>query len=298
MVISTPLNLVITILKGIFLSSLEFDKNDFLFGLEFEFYFKSSDLKEKFIESINHQFNVKVLDLTHTQYSEDDEKWILSVERTMPILTNKTGMEITTPILEYSQIESTIDFILELIKSHGFTNDSCGFHFHLSTDNHDSFLFPDIIKFLLFLEDDGIFEDYHIRNNYAYNIMDVLKTTNLTIFRQWYKCLGKCYNIYFKDLEQKHIEIRILGSENYEHDETIFEFIESLLYNFYLSMTTKEQEKYDMICKEFKKVNKNQTLLYQEDLEKLAKMNAVSFEEKYEYSKRTRIMNIERRLPE
>ena len=146
-----------------------FNKDDFLFGLEFEFYFKSLDQKEKFIECINLQFDVEVLDLTHTYYSEDDEKWILSVETTMPILpSNKAGMEITTPILEYSQIESTIDFMLELIKSHGFTNDSCGFHFHLSTDNHESFLFPDIIKFLLFLEDDGLFKDYHIRNNYAY----------------------------------------------------------------------------------------------------------------------------------
>ncbi len=74
-----------------------FNKDDFLFGLEFEFYFKSSDQKEKFIECINHQFDVEVLDLTHTQYSEDDEKWILSVETTMPILSlNKVGMEITT----------------------------------------------------------------------------------------------------------------------------------------------------------------------------------------------------------
>ena len=98
-------------------------------------------------------------------------------------------------------------------------------------------------------------------------------------------------------MEQKHIEVRIIGSENYEHDETIFEFIESLLYNFYLSMTTKEQEKYDMIYKEFKKTNKNQTLLYKEELEKLAKEHTVSFEEKHEYSKKTRIMNLERRLP-
>jgi len=280
------------------LSYPKFNKNDFLFGLEFEFYLKNLDLKEKFIESINHYFNVEVLDLTHTQYSENDEKWILSVETTMPILSsNKVGMEITTPILEYNQIEDTIGFMLELIKLYGFTNDSCGFHFHLSTDNHHSFLFPDIIKFLLFLEADGTFKDYHIRNNYVYNIMDVLKTTNITIFRRWYKCLGKCYNIYFKDLEQKHIEIRILGSENYEHDERIFEFIENILYNFYLSMTRKEQEKYDIISQYFKKINQNQTLLYQEDLEKLAKENSVSFEKKHEYSKRTRIMNLEGRLP-
>lgn len=278
------------------MSDIEFNENDFLFGLEFEFYFKNIDQKKIFIKSLNEKFDTDVLDLTHTKYAENDEKWIISVEETMPELTEKRfGIELTTPILEYNQVEETIDFVLELIKTHGFTNDSCGFHFHLSTDN-ENFNYPDIIKFLLLLDHNGVFSDYHIRNNYALNILDVLKTTNLEIFRQWYKCLHKYYNIYFVDLDQKHIEIRIIGSENYEYDETIFEFIENILYYFYLSLTEKEKEKYAIILETFNKFNKNKTLLYKDDLEKLAEEHAVSFEEKYRHCKKTRIMNLERRL--
>ena len=63
-------------------------------------------------------------------------------------------------------------------------------------------------------------------------------------------------------------------------------------------MTEDENEKYDTILKEFKKDNScNQTIIYKEDLEKLATEHELTFEEMFKKAKRTRILNTEGRLP-
>jgi hypothetical protein len=269
----------------------------FIFGLEFEFYLKDENDKTNFINELNKKLNIKLLDLTHTDYAENPEEWILSIEKTMPILGNKNGYEFTTPILSFDELKSTIETVLEILQDYSFTNESCGFHFHISAESED-LVEPDIIKFLLLLNENKVFDDYRIRNEFVLNIMDVLKNTNLDIFKKFYKCLGKYYNVYFVDLDQKHIEIRILGDENYEYNENISEFIYSVSKYFYFSMTEDENEKYVILLEEFKKENStNQTILYKDDLEKLAIEHELTFNEMFKKAKRTRILNTEGRLP-
>ena len=269
----------------------------FLFGLEFEFYLKDTKDKANFIKELNEKLNINLIDLTHTHYAENPEEWILSVEKTMPILRNKNGYELTSPILYFDKLKPTIDTVLEILQEYSFTNESCGFHFHISAENED-LVEPNIIKFLLLLNENKVFDDYRIRNEFVLNIMDVLKNTNLDIFRKFYKCLEKYYNVYFVDLDQKHIEIRILGDENYEYNENISDFIYSVSKYFYFSMTEDENEKYVILLEEFKKENSgNQTILYKEDLEKLAIEHELTFDEMFKKAKRTRILNTERRLP-
>jgi hypothetical protein len=270
----------------------------FIFGLEFEFYLKDEADKINFIKELNKKLNITLIDLTLTNYAENPEEWILSVEKTMPILGNKNGYELTSPILYFDQLESTLETILELLKEYCFTNESCGFHFHISAEN-DNLTKPDIIKFLLLLNENKVFDNYRIRNEFVLNIMDVLKSTNLDIFKKFYKCLGKYYNVYFVDLDQNHIEIRILGDENYEYNENILDFIYSVSKYFYFSMTEDENEKYVTILKEFKKENScTQTILYKEDLERLAVEHELTFDEMFKKAKRTRILNTEGRLPD
>ena len=146
----------------------------FLFGLEFEFYLKDTKDKANFIKELNEKLNINLIDLTHTHYAENPEEWILSVEKTMPILGNKNGYELTTPILYFNELESTLETVLELLKEYCFTNESCGFHFHISAESED-LQKPDIVKFLLFLNEYKIFYNYKIRNEFVLNIMDVLK---------------------------------------------------------------------------------------------------------------------------
>ena len=269
----------------------------FLFGLEFEFYLKDEDDKTNFINKLNKKLNINLIDLTHTYYAENPEEWILSVEKTMPILRNKNGYELTSPILYFDKLKPTIDTVLEILQEYSFTNESCGFHFHISAENED-LVEPNIIKFLLLLNENKVFDDYRIRNEFVLNIMDVLKNTNLDIFRKFYKCLEKYYNVYFVDLDQKHIEIRILGDENYEYNENISDFIYSVSKYFYFSMTEDENEKYVILLEEFKKENSGyQSILYTEDLKKLGIEHELTFDEMFKKAKRTRILNTERRLP-
>ncbi|RXJ85908.1 amidoligase family protein [Arcobacter cloacae] len=269
----------------------------FLFGLEFEFYLKDENDKTHFINELNKKLNVKLLDLTSTYYAENPEEWILSIEKTMPILGNKNGYELTSPILYFDELKHTINIVLEILQEYCFTNESCGFHFHISAESED-LVEPDIIKFLLLLNENKVFNDYRIRNEFVLNIMDVLKNTNLDIFKKFYKCLGKYYNVYFVDLDQKHIEIRILGDENYEYNENISDFIYSVSKYFYFSMTEDENEKYVILLEEFKKENSsNQTILYKDDLEMLAIKHELTFDEMFKKAKRTRILNTEGRLP-
>lgn len=280
------------------MSMIDFEIREFYFGLEFEFYFKENGTKDEFFQKVIDSFEDEeeyFEDQTNIDYLANEDKWILSLEKSMPELSNnKKGIEFNTPILTYDELEENIECILNLIQEYGFTNESCGFHFHISTRN-DKFDYPDIIKFLLFMEEEGIFEDYCIRNDFALNIMDVLKNTNIEVFRQWYKCLGKFYNIFFVDLDQKHIEIRILGNDKYELNENIKEFIEKITHIFFLSMTLHENEKYAIIYKKFKEEYTGQGIVDKDELMKLAHEHQVGYEEKFGHLKKTRILNTEGR---
>lgn len=66
----------------------------------------------------------------------------------------------------------------------------------------------------------------------------------------------------------------------------------------YVFMIEDENEKYVTILREFKKENScNQTILYKEDLERLAIEHELTFDEMFKKAKRTRILNTEGRLP-
>ena len=83
----------------------------------------------------------------------------------MPILVNKNGYELTSPILYFDKLKHTINIVLDILQDYCFTNESCGFHFHISAESED-LVEPDIIKFLLLLNKNKVFDDYRIRNEF------------------------------------------------------------------------------------------------------------------------------------
>jgi hypothetical protein len=125
------------------------------------------------------------------------------------------------------------------MEKYTFTDDTCGFHIHLSMKSKYSI---DPLKLILFVEEDRIYKDFEDRmyNSYAKSIKDAhINKLNFTIddLRKIAKKenieknmnLTKYLGLHLIELEKNHVEFRYIGGENYEKK---FKEIRTLIVNY------------------------------------------------------------------
>lgn len=235
--------------------------------------FGSDLIDENFIE------NLEGFEKTGIKW---DKGWNLESDGS---LTNYDyGIEIISPILPLPQLLDSIEKVFKWISKIGFTDNSCGFHIHLSLKNPGKF---DPLKLILMIEEESIYLAFDERrgNRYADSIellkKEIFDSEDLKKFLKKEKLnkiinsTDKFYGIHVIDVEDSHVEFRYMGAENYHHK---FENVKQniLKYAYWLQLANDPKFKY----KEYqKKINKEMLKIKKAYLEELLDMMTVFTEE-------------------
>ena len=136
------------------------------------------------------------------------------------------GVEIVTPPLKLSELVDTIEKVFKWIDDNGRTDDTCGFHVHMSINNGSEL---DPLKLILFAEEGLVYKNFadRIGNTYAKSIksghinaispftvddiIKVAKGSKLDKDLNTSKYLG----IHLIDLKKNHVEFRYMGGDDY-----------------------------------------------------------------------------------
>ena len=188
-------------------------------------------------ELFGHYLDNLIDDIQNNSGGDVDEEYIIN-DLKYPCTTDNTweikpdgslddgGIEIATGIEQVSDLVEIIDDTFEWIEEVGYTDNSCGFHVHMSMDTKHEI---DPLKLLLFMEEGRILQDFQERigNTYAQSIkkghfdklspfnkddiVTLMKKSKLDKDMNTEKYLG----IHLIDLEDNHVEFRYMGGKDY-----------------------------------------------------------------------------------
>jgi hypothetical protein len=97
--------------------------------------------------------------------------------------------------------------VSEIIDGVGFADNSCGLHFHISSEKLQDI---DMVKLMTFLHAEGnLFDGYLNRNEYVRSLEDVFLNSNIKSFNSDIKEQTKQYDIVY--IDGNHIELRVFG---------------------------------------------------------------------------------------
>jgi hypothetical protein len=125
------------------------------------------------------------------------------------------------------------------MKTNTITDDSCGFHVHISQKTKNPI---DSLKLIFFVEEERIYKEFQSRigNTYAHRIKhghakafrlskeDIDEIANHQV-KQDKTSFEKYLGVRFVDLEENHVEFRYMGGANYH---TKFKEIRKLIANY------------------------------------------------------------------
>ena len=150
------------------------------------------------------------------------------------------GVEIITPIEKVGDLVDIIKDVFDWIDDEGYTDNSCGFHVHMSMDTKHEI---DPLKLLMFIEEGKIYENFEDRvmNTYAKsirkghfdklepftydNLKTLIKKEKLDKKMNTEKYLG----IHLIELEKNHVEFRYMGGKNYHKK---FDDVRNIIANY------------------------------------------------------------------
>ncbi len=194
------------------------------------------------------------------------------------------GIEIISPILTLPQLLNSIEKVFDWIGKIGFTDNSCGFHIHLSLKNPGKF---DPLKLILMIEEGSIYLAFDERkgNRYAASVEllkkeifdseDLKKYLKKEKLNKIINSTSKYYGIHVIDVKDSHVEFRYMGAKNYDYK---FEQVKQniLKYAYWLQVANDPKFKF----KEYqKKINKEMLRIKKAYLEELLDMMTVFTEE-------------------
>ena len=231
----------------------DIDRLDIQCGAEFEFYLCVKDLQ---------QFNKKLEEIVsdllaitdahiavNTTYGIKKQTHLDDVvhKNDDSLTTTPYGIEITTPILPLARLPYYVEKLLVVIRNHGFTDETTGLHIHLShTQRENPF---DFLKFMLFMNDKGLFESWQERSDYCSNVMHVLNFKDVAASKKKKDKIGERWNVLLR--EKDHVEIRTMGGQQYE--DQVVQILQEItaLYTLFsdASDVDKEREKYAVLQK-------------------------------------------------
>jgi hypothetical protein len=183
------------------------------FGSEFEFY-PNLMLEDELIDSLTTILK-NGIKLKKNLISNDDSSMNYKNE---PSLSAMGGKEITTPICSYEDLKSYITSILKIIDENASTNESTGFHIHISCV--DESLEIDFYKFIILSNEEALLTNWGNRNSYCLNVMDILTVLDMREAKKLKNRKGRVWNLEKRreNQETNHIEIRTIGGTNYQKE--------------------------------------------------------------------------------
>lgn len=192
-------------------------------GAEFEFYIPALDeidFDDQLKSIISMLFKITDQDIICNPFKEFDrsreyDKLIIKPDSSLK--SQSFGIEITTPIVSILNLPFYIKSIFDIMKKHNaYTDESTGFHIHLSCPDLNSKPF-DFLGLMLLLNKYKLYETWPARPDYSRNVMDVLNCLNFEVAGQKKDEVGRGWCIIRPEAETKptHIEIRTMGGEDY-----------------------------------------------------------------------------------
>jgi len=162
--------------------------------------------------------------------------------------SNLGGVEVVTPIMKLPELIDTIEKVFKWMDKYAYTDDTCGFHIHMSINNGKEL---DPLKLVLFAEEGLIYKVFpdRIDNDYATSIkkghfrfMKPFTIDDIKMMAKKNK-IDKEFNtekylgIHLSDLKSNHVEFRYMGGKNYQRK---FNDIKMLIANYthWLSIAT------------------------------------------------------------
>ena len=192
-----------------------------LFNLEYHL-FNTIDINdnglnnEDFIDNSDAPFKDEDYDYDY----KSSTAWNIEEDGSLP----EGGIEITSPVKPVGEMIDAIEDMFDWIEDVGSTDNSCGFHVHLSTIEKKEF---DAIKLLMFVEEDSILKyfkkrkfnsftkpieflkDDYYTEKYLLNVLDKKKISKDL------KNNEKYMGVHIVDLIDNHVEFRYMGGANY-----------------------------------------------------------------------------------
>ena len=181
------------------------------FGCEFEFC-PNEMLEDEIIDALEDILKVGTK-LKKNLESNDDDNMNYKNE---PSLSAMGGKEITTPICTYEDLREYISKIANIIDQNGSTNESTGFHIHISTI--DESMEVDFYKFMLLCNEALLLNNWGKRNAFCLNVMDVLTVLDMEEAKKHKNKKGRVWNLEKRREYDRanHVEIRTIGGTNYQ----------------------------------------------------------------------------------
>lgn len=235
-------------------------KADIKIGLEFEFYPETKTGLNNIISALS-SFGKEVVFCPDEFNIQDKELnvWHIEKDRTLesPV---RSGYEIVSPKIGLEEAPFYIKNVLNIIREYGYTDDTCGFHFHISSDNEElKNLKPS--KLMLFLDENKTLEAWKNRTEFNKDLMDIFKQTNLNDFDANFNKISRFYTLVSRSRYNiaNHMEVRAMGGSNYEKKEDLIlkdfnEFVQSYYIGCHPSI---ENEKYNSLKEEFNRNNES-----------------------------------------
>jgi len=221
------------------------------FGCEFEFY-PNIMIEDELIDSLTTVLK-NGIKLKKNLTSNDDSSMNYKNE---PSLSAMGGKEITTPICSYEDLKFYITSILKIIDENASTNESTGFHIHISSV--DESLEIDFYKFMLLSNEESLLTNWGNRNSYCLNVMDILTVLDMREAKKLKNKKGRVWNLEKRreNQETNHIEIRTIGGTDYQKkSNTIINELDKFIEIFNRSIKNKNNdEEYKSILKEHMKI--------------------------------------------
>jgi len=150
----------------------------------------------------------------------------------------ENGVEVVTPIMKLPELIDSIEKVFKWIDKYGYTDNTCGFHVHMSINNYKEL---DELKLILFAEEGLIYKVFpdRIGNDYTASIKKghIDKMTPFTpenikeLMGKQNKRLNieKYLGIHLIDLENNHVEFRYMGGKNYHKK---FDDVRNIIANY------------------------------------------------------------------
>jgi hypothetical protein len=216
------------------------------FGCEFEFC-PNAMIEDEMIDALEDILK-EGTELKKNLESNDDNNMNYKNE---PSLSAMGGKEITTPICSYEDLKEYINEIANIINQNGSTNESTGFHIHISTTDEN--IEVDFYKFMLLCNEALLLNNWGKRNAFCLNVMDVLTVLDMEEAKKLKNQKGRVWNLEKRREHNRtnHVEIRTIGGTNYQQKvEQILSELDQFIEIFNRSIKNENRdESYISICK-------------------------------------------------
>lgn len=182
-----------------------------LFGCEFEFILNSKEDEVKLHDELKELKDGVCVKQSSTKSTiESDEKYECIHFKAEPSLESTLGREITIPKCTSEELYDYIDKISVLIPKYGYTNETCGFHVHMSSDDEEL----NFCLFVLIADKNGLLKKWGSRNKYCLNLIDIFQVLNFKDVLYFKNSKGRVWNLLHRG--KSWIEVRTMGGTDYE----------------------------------------------------------------------------------